>query len=147
MVKRAGSRGVSVALVAETRRRLIAVPDSSLHTDRAAGRVAVITGVIFVFAGLVKFVFHAWELKAFRAFGLPWPSALEIFAGVLEVGGGVLLIAKSLVLPISALLAATMVVAIGASGIGHGDVIPSLTLVPTLLASLVWLMARATKRS
>jgi len=58
-----------------------------------------------------------------------------------------LLIAKSLVLPVSGLLAATMVVAIGASGIGHGDVIPSLTLAPALLGSLLWLMARATRRS
>ena len=122
--------------------RAIAVPDASLHGDRTAGRVAVITGVIFVFAGLVKFVFHAWELKAFRAFGLPWPSALEIFAGVLEVGGGALLIARSLVVPVAALLAITMGVAIGASGIGHGDVIPSLTLAPVLLAALLWLLAR-----
>ncbi len=106
----------------------------------------MITGVFFVVAGLVKFVFHAWELKAFRAFGLPWPDVSELFAGVLEVGGGVLLIARSLVVPVSALLAATMVVAIGASGVGHGDVIPSLTLAPVLLGSLVWLTARSTNR-
>jgi uncharacterized membrane protein YphA (DoxX/SURF4 family) len=134
-------------MVAETKLRLVALPDALVKRDRSAGRVAVLTGVIFVFAGLVKFVFHAWELRAFRAFGLPWPSALEIFVGLVEVGGGALLIAKSLVLPVSALLAVTMVVAIGASGIGHGDVIPSLTLAPALLGSLVWLMARATKRS
>jgi uncharacterized membrane protein YphA (DoxX/SURF4 family) len=134
-------------MVTETRQRLIALPDALVKRDRSAGRVAVLTGVIFVFAGLVKFVFHGWELRAFRAFGLPWPNALEIFVGVLEVSGGALLIAKSLVLPISGLLAATMVVAIGASGIGHGDVIPSLTLAPALLGSLLWLMARATKRS
>jgi uncharacterized membrane protein YphA (DoxX/SURF4 family) len=134
-------------MATETKQRLIALPDAWVKRDRSAGRVAVLTGVIFVFAGLVKFVFHAWELRAFRAFGLPWPSALEIFAGLLEVGGGALLIARSLVLPVSALLAATMVVAIGASGIGHGDVIPSLTLAPALLGSLLWLMARATRRS
>jgi uncharacterized membrane protein YphA (DoxX/SURF4 family) len=134
-------------MVTETKRRLIALPDAWVKGNRSAGRVAVITGVIFVFAGLVKFVFHAWELRAFRAFGLPWPNALEIFTGLLEIGGGALLIARSLVLPVSGLLAATMVVAIGASGIGHGDVIPSLTLAPALLLSLLWLMARATKRS
>jgi putative oxidoreductase len=106
-------------------------------------RVAVLTGVIFVLAGLVKFVFHAWELKAFRSFGLPWPSALEIFAGVVEIGGGALLIARLLVVPASVLLAITMIVAIGASGIGHGDVIPSLTLAPALLLALAWLLARA----
>ncbi|MFZ0043135.1 MAG: DoxX family protein [Solirubrobacteraceae bacterium] len=134
-------------MIAETRRRLIAIPDAWVQNDRTAGRVAVTTGVIFIGAGLVKFVFHAWELRAFHAFGLPWPAALEIFTGVLEVVGGILLIAKSLVVPTSGLLAATMVVAIGASGIGHGDVIPSLTLAPALLVALVWLMARATKRT
>ena len=132
-------------MAAEVRRRLITMPDASVRRDRAAGRVAVITGVIFVVAGLVKFVFHAWELKAFRAFGLPWPDVLEVFVGVLEIGGGALLIARSLVVPVSALLAATMVVAIGASGVGHGDVIPSLTLAPVLLGSLVWLTARSSK--
>jgi uncharacterized membrane protein YphA (DoxX/SURF4 family) len=114
--------------------------------DDAARRVAVIVGVIFIGAGLVKFVFHGWELRAFRAFGLPYPSALEIFAGVLEVGGGALLIARVLVVPAAVLLAATMVVAIGASGIGHGDIVPSLTLAPALLAALLWLLARSTTR-
>ncbi|MGH2868266.1 MAG: hypothetical protein ACRDNK_11960 [Solirubrobacteraceae bacterium] len=33
-------------------------------------------------------------------------------------------------------------VAIGASGIGHGDVIPSLTLAPALLAAMVFLLLR-----
>jgi uncharacterized membrane protein YphA (DoxX/SURF4 family) len=125
---------------------VIGQADAWVRGDHRASRVAVITGLIFVGAGLVKFVFHAWELKAFRAFGLPWPSALEIFTGVLEVGGGILLIARALVLPVSLLLAATMVVAIGASGIGHGDVIPSLTLAPALLVALAWLLAGATRR-
>jgi hypothetical protein len=119
--------------------------DAWVRGDRRASRVALITGLIFVGAGLVKFVFHAWELKAFHAFGLPWPSELEIFTGVLEVGGGILLIARALVLPVSVLLAATMVVAIGASGIGHGDVIPSLTLAPALLVALIWLLAGVTR--
>ena len=103
------------------------------------------TGLIFIGAGLVKFVFHAWELKAFRAFGLPWPSALEIFTGVLETGGGVLLALGVLVAPVALLLAITMVVAIGASGIGHGDVIPSLTLAPALLVALVWLLVAVSR--
>lgn len=104
--------------------------------------MAILTGAIFVVAGLVKFVFHAWELRAFRAFHLPSPGALEIFTGVLETAGGLLLVARWLVVPVAALLACTMVVAIGASGIGHGDVIPSLTLAPALLLALVWLLFR-----
>jgi uncharacterized membrane protein YphA (DoxX/SURF4 family) len=123
-------------------RSAIARSDASLRHDPLAVRVALLTGAIFVVAGLVKFVFHSWELHAFRAFGLPWPSALEIFAGVLEIAGGLLLLARTLVLPAALLLAATMLVAIGASGIGHGDVIPSLTLAPALFVALLLMLAR-----
>ena len=76
----------------------------------------------------------------------PWPGALEILAGVLETGGGVLLLRRACVVPVALLLAATMVVAIAYSGIGHGDVVPSLTLAPALLAGLVFLLLRARGR-
>lgn len=128
--------------VARLRRSIIDEPDERIRADRRLARVAVITGVIFVFAGLVKFVFHHWELDAFRSFGLPWPSALEILAGVLETAGGVLLVARRLIAPVSLLLAVTMIVAIVSSGIGHGDVIPSLTLAPALLVATLYLLAR-----
>jgi uncharacterized membrane protein YphA (DoxX/SURF4 family) len=125
-----------------TARSVIARADASLRRDPLAVRIALLTGTIFIFAGLVKFVFHGWELHAFREFGLPWPAALEILAGVLEIAGGLLLLARTLVVPAALLLAATMLVAIGASGIGHGDVIPSLTLAPALLAALLFMLAR-----
>src|SRR6202035_5713768 len=127
-------------------RRLIRAPDDVIRRDRAASRVAVTAGVIFIFAGLVKFVFHGWELHAFRSFGLPWPSALEILAGVIETAGGALLALRVYVAPVALMLAATMVVAIGASGIGHGDVIPSLTLAPALLLAMLFLLARTLRR-
>jgi uncharacterized membrane protein YphA (DoxX/SURF4 family) len=128
------------------RQWLISEPDTVMRRDRPAANVALVTGVIFIFAGLIKFVFHGWELNAFRSFGLPWPSALEILAGVLETIGGVLLALRLLVAPVAGLLAVTMAVAIGASGIGHGDVIPSLTLAPVLLLAMVFLLARALRR-
>ena len=103
----------------------------------------MITGVIFVFAGLVKFVFHHWELHAFQTFGLPWPSTLEILAGVLETVGGILLVLRRWIVPVAGLLAVTMVVAIAASGFGHGDVIPSLTVAPALLIAMLYLLASA----
>lgn len=114
-----------------------------MRRDQTAAKVAVVAGAIFIVAGLVKFVFRHWELHAFREFGLPWPSALEILAGVLETAGGVLLVLRRCVVPVALLLAATMIVAIGASGIGHGDIIPSLTLAPALLATMIFLLARA----
>jgi uncharacterized membrane protein YphA (DoxX/SURF4 family) len=116
--------------------------DRLIRRDHTAATVAVVTGIIFFFAGLVKFVFHHWELDAFRSFGLPWPSALEILAGVLEVAGGLTLLWRRFVVPTAVVLAMTMAVAIGASGIGHGDVIPSLTLAPALLLAMIYLLAR-----
>jgi uncharacterized membrane protein YphA (DoxX/SURF4 family) len=103
----------------------------------------VMSGAVFFFAGLVKFVFHHWELHAFRDFGLPYPAELEIFAGVLETIGGVLLIWRRWVVPVALLLSATMVVAIVSSGIDQGDVIPSLTLAPALLLAMLYLLARS----
>lgn len=105
------------------------------------------TGVIFVAAGLVKFVFHSWELHAFRELGLPWPAALEILAGVFEMAGGLLLVKRVLVAPVAMVLSLTMVVAIGYSGIGHGDVIPSLTLAPALLLGMLFLLVRTLARA
>jgi uncharacterized membrane protein YphA (DoxX/SURF4 family) len=123
-------------------RRVLWAPDAELHRDRVASRVAVCSGAIFVVAGLVKFVFHSWELHNFQAFGLPWPSALEILAGVLEMAGGMLLLRRQLVVPVAIVLSLTMVVAIGYSGVSHGDVIPSLTLAPALLLGMLFLLAR-----
>jgi putative oxidoreductase len=124
-------------------RRLLCAPDSVIRLDRTASRIAVAAGVIFILAGLVKFVFHSWELHAFRSFGLPLPSALEILAGVLETVGGALLALRLLIVPVALILTATMAAAIGASGIGHGDVIPTLTLAPALLGAMVLLLVTA----
>ena len=128
------ARGVTHAVVG--------APDQVAQRDRTLTQVAIGTGVIFIFAGLVKFVFHHWELHAFRSFGLPFPSALEIFAGVLETLGGVLLVLRRWIVPVALLLSVTMIVAIISSGIDHGDVIPSLTLAPALLLAMVYLLAR-----
>ena len=117
-------------------------PDGLIRGHRQAARVTVITGVIFIFAGLVKFAFHHWELHAFRSFGLPWPAVLEIVAGVLETAGGMLLAARRFTVPVAGLLAVTMIVAITSSGVGHGDVIPSLTLAPALLIATLYIVAR-----
>jgi uncharacterized membrane protein YphA (DoxX/SURF4 family) len=124
-------------------RAVLIAPDQVVRDDRRLTRVALAAGVIFVIAGLVKFVLHHWELHAFRSFGLPWPSALEIFAGVVETGSGVLLVMRRLIAPAALLLSATMVVAIVSSGIVQGDVIPSLTLAPALLLAMLYLLARS----
>ncbi len=122
---------------------VVAVPDRRIRERLRPSRVAILTGLVFFFAGVVKFAFHHWELHAFRSFGLPWPSAMEIAAGVFETVGGVLLVARRGVVPVAVVLAVTMLIAIIASGIGHGDVIPSLTLAPILLLAVLYLLAVA----
>ena len=102
----------------------------------------VLTGIAFVIGGLPKFLAHGWELDAFRRFGLPHPGAWVIAAGIIEIGGGILLIAGRWVRPAALLLAATMAVAVGVSGIKEGDVIPSLTVAPVLLAASLYLTVR-----
>lgn len=109
-------------------------------------RVALITGAVFVIAGLPKFVAFGWELDAFERFGLPYAEVWVIVAGVVEIGGGVLLIARRQVAPAALVLAATMAVAIAVSGVKEGDVIPSLTVAPVLLAACLYLiLATATR--
>src|SRR3954471_23286887 len=44
----------------------------------ARRRVAIVTGIAFVIAGLPKFLAFGWELDAFRRFGLPAPEAWVI---------------------------------------------------------------------
>ena len=87
------------------------------------------------------------ELDAFRRFGLPVAEAWVIAAGVIELVGGALLMAGRHVRPAAAALAATMAVAVVASGILEGDVIPSLTLAPALLVACLYLLLRGTTRA
>lgn len=105
--------------------------------------VRVLTGVAFVIGGLPKFVAYGWEHDAFVRFGLPQAWAWVIAAGVIEIVGGILLIRNRHVVPAAVLLGITMAVAIAVSGIKEGDVIPSLTVAPVLLAACLYLIARA----
>lgn len=103
--------------------------------------VARVAGAVFVPAGLIKFAAYGWELDNFRRFGLPLPGAWVITAGVVETIGGVLLLRGTAVAPSALVLAVTMAVAIGVSGVAQGDVIPSLTVAPALLAAMLYLLA------
>lgn len=102
--------------------------------------MAFICGLIFVPAGLVKFVFYHWELHAFRGFGIPAPILMEPLVGVLETVGGVLLARYVLVVPTALVLAVIMLVAFVVGGIIHASPIPSDTLAPALLVAMIYLM-------
>lgn len=105
-----------------------------------ASRVALVCGLIFIPAGLVKFAFHHWELQAFRDFGIPAPTVMEPLVGVLETVGGVLLVRRVLIVPTAAVLAVIMAVAFVAGGIIHSSPIPSATLAPALLVAMIYLI-------
>jgi uncharacterized membrane protein YphA (DoxX/SURF4 family) len=118
------------------------VATSTRNPDGTARRVALAVGVVFVIASTPKFLAYGWEVDNFRRFGLPVPGPMVLLAGVLELAGGALLIAGRLVGPVCVVLSAVMVVAIATSGVHAGDVVPSLTVAPVLLAAMVWLLAR-----
>lgn len=117
--------------------------DAAVDRDPASRRVAVVAGVVFVLASLPKFALFGFELEQFERFGLPFPEVLVIVAGVVELLGGLALARRRLVLPACVVLAVTMVVAIVASGVLKGDVIPSLTVAPALLVALAFIAGRA----
>jgi uncharacterized membrane protein YphA (DoxX/SURF4 family) len=103
-------------------------------------RVAIVCGLIFIPAGLVKFAFYHWELHAFQDFGIPAATVMEPVVGVLETVGGVLLARRVLILPSAFVLAVIMLVAFVTGGIIHGSPIPSDTLAPALLVAMIYLM-------
>lgn len=102
----------------------------------------LLLGVAFVIGGLPKFLAYGWELDAFERFGLPAAPVWVIAAGVIEIVGGICLLRNRFVVPSAVLLAITMAVAIAVSGVKEGDVIPSLTVAPLLLAGCVSLLIR-----
>lgn len=95
-------------------------------------------GAVFIAFGVVKFTRHASEVASFQAYGLPAPDAFVYVIGVVEVVGGVLLVAGLATRPVALLLAGDMIGAIVVSGIGLGEPV-SLTLAPALLILMVLL--------
>ena len=108
-------------------------------TDRVQA-VRLLSGLVFVVAGIPKFAMHSWEAGHFRTYGLPLPDAFVCLIGVIEIAGGLALLAGVGTRPVALLLGAVMVGAIVTSGIGQGEWIPSLTLAPALLAAMAYLL-------
>jgi putative oxidoreductase len=101
----------------------------------------VVAGVVFVVFGIGKFSQHATEVDSFRTYGLPAPEAFVDAIGVLEIAGGLMLIAGVLVRLAALALAGDMAGAIVVSGIKEGELI-SLTLAPALLVAMLVLLFR-----
>lgn len=99
----------------------------------------IAAGVVFVVFGVGKFTQHATEVDSFRTYGLPAPDAFVYAIGVLELVGGLMLVAGLLTRLAALALAGDMVGAIVVSGVREGELI-SLTLAPALLVTMLVLL-------
>jgi putative oxidoreductase len=107
--------------------------------DRALLLLRLLSGGLFVAFGAGKFVNHGSELASFKTYGLPAPEAFVIVIGVIELIGGLLLMAGVLTRPAALVLAGDMIGAIVVSGIAKGEII-SLTLAPGELVAMLVLL-------
>ena len=107
--------------------------------DRALTFLRVAAGIVFIVFGVAKFTHHDTEVASFEQYGLPEPDLTVYAIGVLETGGGVLLVIGLVTRLVALLLAGNMAVAIVVSGIKEGEVI-SLTLAPALLVTMLLLL-------
>ena len=107
---------------------------------RWAPLVRWISGAVFVVFGIGKFSAHGHEVDSFESYGLPAPDAFVYAIGTLEIVGGALLLAGLATRLVALALAGNMAGAIVVSGIGEGEVLPSLTLAPALLAAMLFLL-------
>jgi putative oxidoreductase len=119
---------------------------SAVAAQRTTGRSALLVAllriagaIVFVVFGIAKFSAHGAEVASFEKYGLPSPSAFVYAIGVLEVVGGLLLLAGLLTRPVALALAGDMVGAIVVSGIGENEVV-SLTLAPAELVVMLVLL-------
>ncbi len=89
-------------------------------------------GAVFVVFGAGKFVTFSSEVDHFEAFGLPWPTAAVVLAGLVEIVGGLMLLLGLLVRPAAVILAIDMALAIATAGRVEGGLL-HLGLAPALL--------------
>jgi uncharacterized membrane protein YphA (DoxX/SURF4 family) len=111
-----------------------------MSRDSLAPPVRWLSGAVFVVFGVGKFSDHPHEVASFESYGLPAPDAFVYAIGLLEIAGGLLLLAGLLPRLAALALAGNMVGAIVVSGIGEGEVVPSLTLAPALLIAMLFLL-------
>ena len=99
----------------------------------------LLSGGVFVAFGIGKFVNHPSELASFRSYGLPAPEVFVVVIGVIELVGGLLVMAGVLIRPAALILAGDMIGAIVVSGIAKGELV-SLTLAPAELVAMLVLL-------
>jgi putative oxidoreductase len=99
----------------------------------------MLSGGVFIAFGAGKFINHGSELASFRTYGLPAPEVFVLAIGLIELAGGLLLVAGILTRPAALVLAGDMIGAIVVSGLAKGELI-SLTLAPAQFAAMIVLL-------
>jgi len=103
-----------------------------------AGLMRVVVGAIFTFGfAMAKFTDHAEEVRDFRSWDVPVPTASVYLAGLLELVCGLMLIFGVLTRLAAFLLAAEMVVAVLTAGRAEGFGFHT-TVPPLLFAALLY---------
>lgn len=117
-----------------------------LFRTRVAGRartatavVRIITGLLFALSAIPKFALHDIELAEFVRYGFPASSPIVYLVGLLELGGGLLLLLGLGTRIAAAGLAVNMAGAILTAGIRVGGPI-HLGVAPTLLIATLYLI-------
>ena len=101
--------------------------------------VRVIAGVLFVSFSIGKFSDHMNEAMDFDHYGVPWANITVYIVGVVELMGGLLLVAGLFTRLAALVLAVNMVGAIATAGRVDGGSF-HLGVAPTLLVAMLFLV-------
>src|SRR3954452_16522013 len=105
----------------------------------AAAVVRIASGAIFVVFGIGKFSQHQTEVDSFDKYGLPSPDTFVYLIGVVEVGGGVLLILGLVTRMAALMMGGDMIGAITIAGPKEAGQ-THFGLAPALLIAMLYLL-------
>jgi putative oxidoreductase len=101
--------------------------------------VRFVAGVLFVMFSIGKFSDHMNEAMDFDHYGVPWANTTVYIVGVVELSGGLLLVAGLFTRLAALILAVNMVGAIATAGRVDGGSF-HLGVAPTLLVAMLFLV-------
>ena len=108
------------------------------YAPKATILVRLMAGGVFLWEGILKFVYTNQGVGRFTRIGIPAPHATAVFVGVLEILGGILLISGLLTRLIAIPLVIEMLVAIASTKIALYLGTSPLPLPPALPKVGIW---------
>lgn len=103
----------------------------------------MVAGAFLVGVGIGKFTDRVSEVADFRHYGVPLPDLAVPLAGVVEVVGGICVLAGFLVRPAAALVALNLLVALFTAGVTDGGTFHLVVGPAVMLAMLVLVVTGA----